>query len=223
MNNLLKILQICDSLFPVGAFTLSNGLETYVQNGLITTAEGLGEYVDSYIKILPFNELGSAFLAYSCKSEEEIIYLDEIYTAVKVPEEIRKGSQKTAKAFFRISENFGDTDRLKKYGILVSDEKCFGHQSIAFGLYFSDCKVEISDALEIYAYSIISQIVTNCVKLVPLSQIAGQKILNENLKKIPFAVEKSLETKIEDLGIGGAGFDIRGMEHEKLYSRQFMS
>ena len=33
---LMHILQICDSLFPVGAFTLSNGLETYVQHDIIT-------------------------------------------------------------------------------------------------------------------------------------------------------------------------------------------
>ena len=38
---LMHILQICDSLFPVGAFTLSNGLETYVQHDIITSPKGL--------------------------------------------------------------------------------------------------------------------------------------------------------------------------------------
>ena len=41
---LMHILQICDSLFPVGAFTLSNGLETYVQHDIITSPKELEEY-----------------------------------------------------------------------------------------------------------------------------------------------------------------------------------
>lgn len=50
---LMHILQICDSLFPVGAFTLSNGLETYVQHDIITSPKGLEEYLHSYISVLP--------------------------------------------------------------------------------------------------------------------------------------------------------------------------
>ena len=49
---LMHILQICDSLFPVGAFTLSNGLETYVQHDIITSPKELEEYLHSYISVL---------------------------------------------------------------------------------------------------------------------------------------------------------------------------
>lgn len=62
---LMHILQICDSLFPVGAFTLSNGLETYVQHDIITSPKGLEEYLHSYISVLPYNELGAAAAAYN--------------------------------------------------------------------------------------------------------------------------------------------------------------
>ena len=71
--------------------------------------------------------------------------------------------------------------------------------------------------------SICSAIVTNCVKLVPLSQLAGQKILGESFELISSASEKALFTDINDIGISGAGFDLRAMQHERLYSRQYMS
>ena len=47
MNELkrLYMLQICDSLFPIGAFTLSNGLETYVQRGVVHSPETLAAYL----------------------------------------------------------------------------------------------------------------------------------------------------------------------------------
>ena len=67
---LMHILQICDSLFPVGAFTLSNGLETYVQHDIITSPKGLEEYLHSYISVLPYNELGAAAAAYNADEKE---------------------------------------------------------------------------------------------------------------------------------------------------------
>ena len=218
---LLHLLQICDSLFPVGAFTLSNGLESYVQKELITSPAGLEEYLHSYISILPYNELGAAALAYSA-DEKDLIRLDEIYTAAKAPFEIRSGSQKVTRRFFKIFEGkpHGFTD---KYKTLMGTGSCSGHQCIAYGLYMRDCGIELTQGLSIYGYSICSAIVTNCVKLVPLSQLAGQRILSESFEQISSAAEKAVHTPINDIGISGAGFDLRAMEHERLYSRQYMS
>ena len=71
---LMHILQICDSLFPVGAFTLSNGLETYVQHDIITSPKGLEEYLHSYISVLPYNVLGAAAAAYNADEKECICW-----------------------------------------------------------------------------------------------------------------------------------------------------
>lgn len=220
-NNILKILQICDSLFPIGSFTLSNGLETYVQKNIISSAADLREYLESYISIMCFNELGTAALAYK---GFDIQMLDAVYNAVKAPKEIRLGSIRTAKQFFRIIEKTdSEIPCLNNYIKLVKNRQCFGHLPIAYGLYMRDCGTNLPDGLKIYGYSVCSAIVTNCVKLVPLSQLDGQRILNESLDKISSASEKALEISIDEIGIGGCGFDIRAMQHEKLYSRQYMS
>ena len=55
----LYMLQICDSLFPIGAFTLSNGLETFVQRGMIAAPEDLQRYLADYLAIAPYQELGA--------------------------------------------------------------------------------------------------------------------------------------------------------------------
>lgn len=218
---LMHILQICDSLFPVGAFTLSNGLETYVQHDIITSPQGLEEYLHSYISVLPYNELGAAAAAYNA-DEKELCRLDEIYSAVKTPFEIRSGSEKVTRRFFKICDK-GQDSFTGLYKSLTEQGKCKGHQCIAYGLYMRDNGIELSEGLAVYGYSICSTIVTNCVKLVPLSQLAGQKILGESFELISSASEKALFTDINDIGISGAGFDLRAMQHERLYSRQYMS
>ena len=72
---LMHILQICDSLVPVGAFTLSNGLETYIQHDIITSPKGLEEYLHSYISVLPYNELGAA--AAAGQQNQQIFQMDD--------------------------------------------------------------------------------------------------------------------------------------------------
>lgn len=79
---------------------LSNGLETYVQHDIITSPKGLEEYLHSYISVLPYNELGAAAAAYNA-DEKELCRLDEIYSAVKTPFEIRSGSEKVTRQFFQ--------------------------------------------------------------------------------------------------------------------------
>ncbi len=39
MQQLLTLLQINDSMFPIGSFTHSYGLETYVDKGLVNNNE----------------------------------------------------------------------------------------------------------------------------------------------------------------------------------------
>lgn len=218
---LMSILQICDSLFPVGAFTLSNGLETYVQKDIITSPQGLEEYLHSYISVLPFNELGAAAIAYSA-DEKTLFRLDEVYSAAKAPFEIRSGSEKVTRRFFKICTAEGES-AAGHYRQLTESGICKGHQCIAYGLYMRDSGISLSEGLAVYGYSICSAIVTNCVKLVPLSQLAGQKILNTAFELISQAAEKAVGTSIDDIGISGAGFDLRAMQHERLYSRQYMS
>ena len=41
----LRLMQALDPLFPIGAFTLSNGLETYVQRDIVRDKKSLSEYL----------------------------------------------------------------------------------------------------------------------------------------------------------------------------------
>lgn len=77
--------------------------------------------------------------------------------------------------------------------------------------------------LSMYGYSILSAIVNNGVKLVPLSQMDGQRVLFQALEGLENAVVRALHVKTEELGISGSAFEIHCMDHEQLYSRQYMS
>ena len=98
--SLLQMIQISDSLFPIGAFTLSNGLETMVLQEKLTTKEDLDRYVKNYMKLLPFNNLGIMMLAWQRADDPDFLrQLDEVSMAVKTPREVREGTVSCAGAF----------------------------------------------------------------------------------------------------------------------------
>ena len=60
----LGMMQSLDAFFPVGAFTLSNGLEDYVLRDRIQNGKDLENYIQGFLQIFPYSDLGIVSLAY---------------------------------------------------------------------------------------------------------------------------------------------------------------
>lgn len=221
---MLKMIQVCDSLFPIGAFTLSNGLETFVCEGRLAGDAELEEYVQSFLQILPYNDLGVMMLSYQHGNEwEYITQLDRLSLALKAPMEVRAGAEKLCSRFIKIRREIGDCEAVERYGRLIAEEKCLGSYAVAVGLFAKGTGLPMKESGLIYAHSLVAAIVTNGVKTIPLSQMSGQRILGRAQEKIAECVEIAGNISIDELGVGGTQFDIEAMRHENLYSRLYIS
>ena len=59
------LLQVNDALFPIGGYSHSQGLETYIQRGIVHDVDTAREYITHKIKWnLAYTELLAARLAY---------------------------------------------------------------------------------------------------------------------------------------------------------------
>lgn len=221
---MLKMIQISDSLFPIGSFTLSNGLETFVSNGSLASDADLEEYLDTWLDLLPYQDLGCMMLA--CTHADDMEYLerlDRLSLALKAPKEVRTGSSKLCSRFLKLWEKICDYAHIGAYRQSIRNGHCLGNHAVAVGLYVKDIGLSVEEGAAVYAYSLLTAVVTNAVKTVPFSQISGQRILAQNLERIEDCVKKAAEISLEELGVGGTGFDIASMQHEILYSRLYMS
>ena len=170
--------------------------------------------------MLTFNDLAFAAKAYAgCDVRE----LDMICSALKAPFEIRSGSVKQCIRFLKLHTELDDYPALEQYKEQIDSGECSGHYCIAMGLFIKETGVDLSEALELYCYSILSSMANHAVKLVPLRQLDGQKALYDVEKKIPDAVRRSMAMEMDELGASGCGFDIRSMQHENLFSRLYIS
>lgn len=219
-KGVLRLVQCLDALFPVGGYTLSNGMETYVQYGTVKDELSLIKHLKAYLYNISLNELAFSAMA---ANGENIEYLDELCSAVRSPRELREGSIRQCQRFIKLQTGLCGSVALKGYGELIESGCCDGHYCIAMGLFIRELGVELNTALQLYAYNIISCMANHAVKLVPLRQLDGQRALQKTAEEIPEAVKRAIGCSYDDLGASGAGFDISSMRHEKLYSRLYIS
>lgn len=218
------MIWVCDSLFPSGAFTLSNGLETMVQNGDVADEASLDEYVTDLLKLLPFGNTGVMMLAYrNCSDRDFLRKLDAYVTAFRSPREVREGSQRLARRFIKLLLQIGSFPDLKWYSDEIEKGHCCGDHAVSMGLYAAGAGVSAEEGASVYTYSQINAAVTNAVKLIPLSQVSGQRILFHTEEKIRECVKRAGSVTMDDIGMSGPGIDISAIEHERLYSRMYMS
>ena len=88
------LLQVNDALFPIGGYSHSQGLETYIQRGIVHNVDTAREYITHKIKWnLAYTELLAARLAYEAaekKDLQELLYLEELLEASRIPMEQRE-------------------------------------------------------------------------------------------------------------------------------------
>ncbi len=222
----LLLLQITDSAFPIGAYSHSFGLETYIQKGLIQTREDAWRYIRQNIRgPLTYTELLGMRLAYQAAADgdwENVKKTEEYLLAARSPRELREGSGKLSARFIGTAGHLLGPEEREVFSCY---EKAGGAHMLntAYGVFCAAAAIELEEALTCYLYSQVSAMTVNCVKTVPLSQTDGQQLLAAAHPLMEEAVGRAMAADSEFLGLSMPGFDIRCMQHEALYSRLYMS
>lgn len=224
---LIRLLQLSDPALPVGGFSHSAGLETYVQLGIVKDLTSARAFVTGMLsQNIHYTDAAIVSLLYEAVKDndpDELKTLDDLCTAVKLPKEMRQASQKLGVRLIKIFQPLCNNDWLNRYASAIQSKQLTGHYCVAFGIIACALQIPKEDALTGFYYNAAAGFVTNSVKLVPLSQQNGQELLFSLQPLITTLVQKNLHPERELIGLCCTGFDIRSMQHEQLYSRLYMS
>lgn len=228
LQNHFLLLQINDSLFPIGAYSHSYGLETYIQKQIVFDVKSAYKYIENRLKYnFLYTDLLAVRLAYEamCKHDiNEIDKLENIMEVSKLPKEVREASQKIGKRFIKTilyMDLFWENDYFFKY--LEARKNKSTCQPCAYGVFCSCMHMDKTEVLANYLYAQTSSMITTCVKTVPLSQSDGQKILASFSTLFIDLLSTVEKLDANMLCLSTLGFDLRSIQHEYLYSRLYMS
>lgn len=226
-KQILALLQFADSFFPTGGFSQSYGLETYVQHKLVNGGDSLRRFMATYIDhVLGYEDGLAVSLGWKAATAEDypaLLQIDRILSATKLARESRMASIKTGCRMLRTVCALLDEPVLCEYLKLVETSLCSGHHAVVFGIVGSRAGLSLEQTLLGYLYNAIAVMVNNGVRLIPLGQQEGQRILWDLAPSLYRLAAEIPERTLDDLGSTAPALEIRAMYHERLYTRLFMS
>ena len=224
-NQLVRLLHLTDPTLPIGGFTHSMGLETYVQKGVVHDIHSAEEFIVQMLtENLQYNDASFLSLAYDAANDlAELLRLDEECSAYKIPRETKEASRKLGSRLIRLLEDEFQTETSIRYIQQVNKKHTAANYCIVFGLFSAMMQLDKKDALTGFYYNQTVSMVTNAVKLIPLGQMEGQKLLFRLHILIEDLANRTMKPNIDMVGKSCPGFDLRCIQHETLYTRLYIS
>ncbi|MEU7779998.1 MULTISPECIES: urease accessory protein UreF [Micromonospora] len=225
MAETLKLLQFGDSVFPVGAFSFSNGLEMAVQHGVVHDRSTLQDFVRTVTRLAATGD-GVALLAGHRAARagdlDRIRQADEAVHLRKINEEMRTMSvrmgRKLAEAATRI---VGETLLKKRI-----DESANGvpvTYPVALGVVFADLGVGEQDAFAAHQYGAASTVLSAAIRLMPVDHLDAQSILFAVNERVADDYREVHTANLDDMQTFGPHADVLAAAHQHVHVRMFMS
>jgi urease accessory protein len=224
---LWQLLQICDQLFPTGAYAYSHALETYVELGLVHDCASCQQLLVNVCE----NALGPcdmvfcthAFRLAAQQDLQALLDLDRLLHAYKVPQELRLESQHSGQAFLRASLALHPPPFVHTFLQEVQQGRAPGNHAIAFGLVAQGLGLPEENAVQGYLYNVTAGWVAAALRLIPLGQAEGQRLLHDLAPTLLQVQQRYRHLPPAEAWSCTPGLDIRSMQHERLYTRLFRS
>jgi urease accessory protein len=227
MDRFLSLLQFADGLFPAGAYAHSFGLEACVQSGEVRDAAGVEAFLRAYLEgCAGPTDAVALVCARQEASKEDLaacLALDETFDAMKAPSELRDASRQMGRQTLRVATHLPCHPLLDEFGKTVAAEMTPGHHPIVFGLIGGIFQWNALEMTGAYLYSTSAALVGAALRLLPLGQLAGQRIVWNVRPLITVLAQVAQDKHDADMWSFAPALEIASMQHALLDARLFRS
>lgn len=220
-TSLIRLMQLSSSTLPVGGFTYSQGLEWAVECGWIRTEDDLRAWltdlIDTNLHYLEIPVLVRMIKACEDKDELTLVRWIDSLLAHRETSELRLEEMNRGRAMVRLLEDL-DMDLAQQWKVVLAKS-----QTAGFALALNQWQIPINRGAQGFAWAWLENIVISGVKLIPLGQMAGQRILRDLAQPLALAVEKGMNVSDENIGSSSPALAYASARHETQYTRLFRS
>lgn len=218
---LLRLFQLVSPALPIGAYTYSQGLEYAVERGWVGDEHTARDWILGQIEhALPHLDLPVLRRLYdACHRDDWDGWLtwSRFLQASRESAELLAEDRHLGQALAQLLEKLDEASPLTR----------IRRQDMSFaGCYAYACvhwQIPRQQAARGYLWIWAEGQVAAAIKLVPLGQTAGQRILSQIIERIPAAVELGFLVEDQAIGRAAPALAIASARHETQYTRLFRS
>lgn len=217
----IRLWQLLSPAMPIGAYAYSRGLEYAVAAGWVCGEAGAAEWIGGQLRHsvqrLDIPVFARLYRAWAAGDPEGLEHWNAFLLAARESAELRAEDRHLGAALARLLRDLGIEEARPG-----RPERPWGFAA-PFALATERFGIALEEAALAYAWVGCEQLVAAAVKLIPLGQTAGQRLLLGLGAMIPDVVRAGCALDDEDLGGSGPGLGIASARHETQYTRLFRS
>jgi urease accessory protein len=218
---LLRLLHLASPGLPIGAFAYSQGLEFAVEAGWVKDEASAADWIlgllGQTLRTLEVPVLARLRAAWQRDDAPAVRAWNDLLFAARGAQELQNEDRRLGGALARVLETLGVTDA----AAWASDPR--GTYTNMFALAAARWQIAPAPAATALLFAWCENQVAAALRLVPLGQSSGQRILAAAVARIPAIVRAGLALPDDQIGWGAPGVALGSALHETQYSRLFRS
>lgn len=223
-ESLYRLMTWLSPGFPVGAYAYSHGIEYAVEDGRVTDEQSLRSWIEGILLFGAGAVDGPLFAAaWGADNDDALLEIAKLAQCYRATSEMALESAAQGEAFLSTAEKtWASAEFAHHASILRTDGRAVAY-SVAVAVAAADAGVPLRPALITYFHAFAANLTSSGVRLIPLGQVGGQRIIEELRCPVTDTAEAAMHTPLEDIGSAGALIDWTSMAHETQYTRLFRS
>lgn len=217
---LLRLMQLVSPALPVGAFAYSQGMEWAVEAGWVTHAHQADHWIGGLMTRCMANfdvpVLARLYRAWHQQDTEAFDTWNQYLLAGRGSAELQQEERHMGLALLRLLTQL--------QGDLMVSAPCPEPSYVAlFAVAACNWQIRLSTACTGFLWSWAENQVAAAIKLVPLGQTDGQRMLVTLADRIPTAIRHGLALEDDAIGAMAPGLAMASALHETQHTRLFRS
>ncbi len=221
---LYRLMAWLSPAYPVGAFSYSSGIEWAVEAGDISDAATLSDWLAVMMRA------GAGFCdavlfvhahrAASSADDNSLRDIAELAAAFASSKERHLETTAQGRAFAEATRAAWPCEALDRLKDIWDGPLAY---PVAVGVAAAGHGIGGATALHAFLHAVVANWISAGVRLVPLGQTDGQRVLAAMEPVVIATAQRALAASLDDLGSAAFRADLASMRHETQYTRLFRS
>jgi len=223
---LARMLQFGDSMFPIGGFSFSCGLESAIQKGVVVDTATLAAYVRTAVEQAARGDgiaLIAAHTAAIAADFDTLVRIDKIVFARKLSEETRTMTVRMGKKFTEIGLQVVELPTLHKWCEYIEAGITPGCYPVSLAINFAAQNLSVREAFVVHQYGVATMILGASLRLMRISHMETQRILYDLNARVDADYQIAVKARLSDMAGYAPLMEILTAVHTKAHVRLFMS